>query len=91
MMSNTRGVTLIAVKLALSLPILLLLTTILHEGAHFVAALMLGIPITHFTWFDPNYLAPVLISGSTEYSMGMEIVSYAGGLVTGILLLVAVV
>ncbi len=39
--------------------------------------------ITSFTWFDPRYLAPVFISGSTEYTLGYKVVSYAGGLVTG--------
>ncbi len=75
------------VKSGFSLLLLFILTVIVHEGAHYVAALILGIPIAHFTWFDPNYFAPVFVSASKDYTTGMTIVSYAGGLVTGFLLL----
>lgn len=49
------------------------------------------VPIASFTWFDPSYLAPVFVSGSTEYTLGVKVVSYAGGLVTGVLLLAILV
>ena len=78
---------LLATKSVLSLIALLLLATIIHEGAHYIAAIILNIPIASFTWFDPRYLTPVFISGSTEYTLGMQVVGYAGGLVTGVLLL----
>jgi hypothetical protein len=48
------------------------------------------VPITSFTWFDPRYLAPVFVSGATEYTLRVMVVSYSGGLVTGLLLLVIV-
>jgi hypothetical protein len=85
--TTNRSIILLAIKSVLSLLALVLLTIIIHEGAHFIAALALAIPIEHFTWFNPNYFAPVFVSGSTEYTTRMTIVSYAGGLITGVLLL----
>ena len=87
MKTNRKSAILLGIKSAFSLLLLFILTVVLHEGTHYIAALMLGIPIAHFTWFDPNYFAPAFFSGSTEYSTRMIIVGYAGGLVTGILLL----
>ncbi len=87
MSSKNRIIILVAAKLALSLPILVVFVVILHEGAHFVTALILGVPIANFVWFDPNYLSPVLKSASVGYSIGAQIVGYAGGLVTGTALL----
>jgi hypothetical protein len=46
------------------------------------------VPIASFTWFDPHYLAPVFASGAREYTLPAMVVSYSGGLVTGLLLLV---
>jgi len=89
--TNCSSVILLGVKSALSLFALFVITVIIHEGAHYVAALIVGIPIAHFTWFDPNYFAPVFISGSTENTTGMVTVGYAGGLVTGVLLLAILV
>jgi hypothetical protein len=74
-------------KSVLSLLGLLLLSIIIHECSHVVAAVMMKVPIQSFTWFDPRYLAPVFVSGSTGYTLGVKVVSYAGGLVTGVLLL----
>jgi len=91
MRSKNRIIILVTVKLVLSLPILIVLVVILHEGAHFVTALIMGVPISHFNWFDPYYLAPVLTSGSTGYPMETKIISYAGGLVTGMLLLAVLI
>ena len=86
-MLRIRVVILLAIKSFFSLIALVLLTIVVHEGAHYVAAVIMKVPITSFTWFDPRYLAPVFISGSTEYTLGYKVVSYAGGLVTGVLLL----
>ncbi len=91
METNQNSVILLVVKSAFSLFILFLITVIIHEGAHYITALIVGIPIAHFTWFDPNYFAPVFISGSTENTTGMMTVGYAGGLVTGVLLLAILV
>ena len=85
--TNRSNVALLGVKSAFSLLILFVITVIIHEGAHYITALILGISIAHFTWFDPNYFAPVFLSASKGYTTGMTIVSYAGGLVTGVLLL----
>ena len=86
-----RAVILFAVKSFSSLIALVLLTIIIHEGAHYIAALIMKVPIASFTWFDPSYFAPVFVSGSTEYTLGVQVVSYAGGLVTGVLLLTILV
>jgi len=86
-MSTKRAVTLLAVKSFLSLLGLVLVTIIVHEGAHFVTAVILKVPILSFTWFDPRYFAPVFVSPATEHTLGTIVVSYAGGLVTGLLLL----
>ena len=86
-MSRTRIVILLTAKLFLSLITLVLLSVVIHEGAHYVAAVIMKVPIASFTWFDPRYLAPVFVSGSTEYTLGYKVVSYAGGLVTGVPLL----
>jgi hypothetical protein len=86
-MSKYGSWALFLVKSFLSLIALVLLTIVIHEGAHYIAALIMKVPITSFTWFDPRYLAPVFVSGSTEYGLGVKVVSYAGGLVTGVLLL----
>jgi len=90
-MNRTRGVILLGIKSFFSLIALVLLTVVIHEGAHYVAALIMKVPIASFTWFDPHYLAPVFISGSIEYTLGYKVVSYAGGLVTGVLLLAILV
>ena len=55
-----------------------------------VAAIM-KVPVASFAWFDPYYFAPVFVSGSTEYTFGMQVVSYAGELVIGVLLLAVLV
>jgi len=86
-MKRTRAVVLLAVKSFFSLITLVLLTIVVHEGAHYVAAVIMKVPIASFTWFDPRYFAPVFVSRSTEHTLGMQVVSYAGGLVTGVLLL----
>ena len=89
--AKVRFVILLAVKLFLSLIALVLLNVVIHEGAHYVAALIMKVPIASFTWFDPRYFAPVFISGATESTIGYKVVSYAGGLVTGVLLLAILV
>ena len=90
-MSRSRIMILLAVKLFLSLIALGLLTVVIHEGTHYVAAVIMKVPIASFTWFDPHYLAPVFISGATESTIGYKVVSYAGGLVAGVLLLAILV
>jgi len=84
---NRSSVIFLGVKCAFSLFVLFIINVFIHEGAHYFTALVLGIPIAHFTWFDPTYFAPVFVSASKDYTTGMTIVSYAGGLVTGALLL----
>jgi len=90
-MSNNRVVTLLAVKSFLSLIALVLLTSIIHEGAHLVTAVIMKVPILSFTWFDPRYFAPVFVSPATEYTLRTIVVSYSGGLVTGLLLVATLV
>jgi len=86
-----RAVMLLVVKSFLSLIALVLVTTVIHEGAHYIAAVIMKVPIASFTWFDLRYLAPVFISGATKSTIGYKVVSYAGGLVTGVLLLAILV
>jgi len=90
-MLRIRIVLLLAIKSFFSLIALVIVTTVIHEGAHYLAAVIMKVPVASFTWFDVHYLAPVFVSGSTEYTLGMQVVSYAGGLVTGVLLLVVLV
>jgi hypothetical protein len=45
------------------------------------------VPIASFAWFEPRYFAPVFFSGSTDYTLGAKLVSYTGGLATGVSLL----
>jgi len=91
MKTKRKNVILLGVKAAFSLLLLFILTVIVHEGAHYIAALIVGIPIAQFTWFDPNYFAPVFVSGDTGHTVGKMVVDYAGGLVTGVLLLAILV
>ena len=86
-----RAIILFLAKSFVSLIALVLLTTVIHEGAHYIAAVIMKMPIASFTWFDPRYLAPVFISDATESTIGYKVVSYTGGLVTGILLLAILV
>ena len=90
-MNRTRAVILLGIMSFFSLIALVLVTVVIHEGAHFVAAVIMKVPIASFAWFDPHYFAPVFFSGSTEHTLGMQVVSYTGGLVTGVLLLAILV
>jgi hypothetical protein len=89
-MSKYGSLALFLIKSLLSLLALTLLTVIIHENAHLVTALIMRVPILSFTWFDPRYFAPVFVSGATEYTWRVMVVSYSGGLVTGFLLLLIV-
>jgi len=86
-MSKYGSLVLFFIKSLLSLLALLWLTIIIHEGAHFVTALIMKVPILSFTWFDPRYFAPVFVSGAREYTLPAMTVSYSGGVFTGLLLL----
>jgi hypothetical protein len=70
---------------------LLVLISIIPEVAHLVAALMMGVPIVSFIWFDPQHSGVALVTGTTESRLALTVVGCSGGLVTGMLLLVAVV
>ncbi len=85
--ANRSSVVTLGVKSALTLFAILIATVIIHESAHYITAILLGIPIAHFDPLDPNYFAPTLVSSSKDNFTEMTIVSYAGGLFTGILLL----
>lgn len=91
LINRTRAVILLGIRLFLTLIALVLLTTVIHEGAHYIAAVIMKVPIASFVWFEPHYFAPVFVSGATEYTLGTMVVSYAGGLVTGALLLAILV
>jgi len=86
-MSKYRVWILFLAKSFLSLLALLGVTIVIHESAHFVTAVIMQVPIASFAWFDPQYFAPTFVSGSAEYTLGAKVVSYSGGLVTGVLLL----
>ncbi len=70
---------------------LLVLISIIHEVAHLIAALAIGVPIVSFTWFDPQYSGVALVTGTTESRSALTVIGCSGGLVTGMLLLVTVV
>jgi len=71
MKTNRKIVVLLGVESAFSLLVLFILMAIVHEGAHYIAVLILGIPIARFALFDPNYFAPVFVSASQDYTTGM--------------------
>lgn len=87
-MSKYGSLVLFLIKSFLSLLALALLTIIIHEGAHLITAFIMKVPIMSFTWFDPRYFAPVFVSSAREYTVPAMVVSYSGGLVTGLLLLI---
>ena len=82
---------LLAVKSLVSLITLFLVTGAIHEGTHYIAAIIMKVPIAPLTWFDPRCLAPVFVSSSTSYTLGMQVMSYTGGLATGVFLLAILV
>jgi len=90
-MGRNRIVVILALKSFFSLIALVLLTIVIHEGAHYVTAFIMKVSIVSFSWFDLRYLAPAFVLGSIEYTLGYKVVSYAGGLVTGALLLAILV
>jgi len=85
--TSRNSLVLVGVKSAFSLFVIFIITVVIHEGAHYVTALIFGIPVAHFVWFDTNYFAPAFFSASTVHSVGMAIVGYSGGLVAGVLLI----
>lgn len=89
--TKCRLVMLLAVKSILSLLSLTLLTVIIHEGAHFITAFILKVPILSFTLLDPQYFAPVFVSSITQRTLQIMVVSYSGGLVAGLLLLTSLI
>ena len=68
MKTRRRRAMLLAGKCVFSLVITFLVTVVVHEGAHYLTAVVLGIPITRFSWFDSNYFAPVIFSASQDSS-----------------------
>ena len=79
------------VKSALSFFALFIISLIIHECAHMVFAVVLNVPIESFTWFNWDYWAPVLILGSTEKTLALTAIGYAGGLISGGLFLTIVI
>jgi len=59
LINRTRAVILLGIRSFLSLIALVLLTTVTHEGAHYIAAVIMKVPITSFVWFDPRLLSHV--------------------------------
>jgi hypothetical protein len=88
-MTNTtrRKAIVLGIKSILTLFAIFIASVIMHEGAHYISALILGVPIAQFNWFNPHFFAPAFAVASREYTIQVAIVSYAGGLFTGILLL----
>ena len=87
MKTTRRRMMFLAVKSVLSLIGVFAITVLVHEGAHYLTALALNVPIAYFRWFDFKYFAPVFVSASKDNTVGMTAVGYAGGLVAGLLLL----
>lgn len=63
--------------------VLLIVTVLVHELAHLVTAVSLGIPVAEFTLFEPTKLAPVMYMSNVETTWNVSLVGYAGGLATG--------
>ena len=91
MKTKNHSLILLIGKSVLFLLALLIVTSIIHEGAHLAAALAMGVPIVSFTWFDPQYLATALVTGATESRLALTVIGCAGGFVTGMLLLALMV
>ena len=74
-MNRSRIVILLVVKSFFSLIALVLLTIVIHEGAHYITALIMKVPIASFTWFDPRYLCfPVTITAErTAYFLRVAV------------------
>lgn len=64
---------------------LVFITMVVHEFVHLITAFAMRIPLVNFTWFDPRTISPAITFGFTNNELGMAIVHYAGGLVTGAL------
>ena len=59
LINRTRAVILLGIRSFLSLIALVLLSTVIHEGAHYIAAVIMKVPIAYFAWFDPRLLSRV--------------------------------
>jgi len=90
MKAKNPSLILLIAKSVLFLLALLAIISIIHEGAHLVAAVMMGVPVASFTWFDPQYHAATLITGPMESRLALTVVGCSGGFVTGMLLLAIV-
>lgn len=86
-MMNKQSAVSFTIRSVLSFLVLTLLTALIHEGAHLAFAAIVRVPIESFSWFNTRYLAPGFISGPTENALGLTVIGYAGGLVTGTVLL----
>lgn len=71
----------------LSLLALFFVTIVLHEGVHYLTALITGVPFDRFTWFSPATFSPALFSAASLDTPGYFLVSLSGGLITGGVLL----
>lgn len=67
---------------------LVVITVVVHELAHLIAAFVMGVPVDAFTWFDPTSISPAITFGPTDNQLGVVIVLFSGGLVTGALWLI---
>lgn len=74
-------------KSVLFLLALFVVTGIIHELAHLVAAKAMGVTIASFTWFDSQYLAPSFVTAGTESRLAWTVVGCAGGFVAGLALM----
>ena len=63
--------------------VLMLVTVYVHELAHVVVAVLLGIPILEFRWLEPARLAPVMYTPNIESPWVVSLLGVVGGLVTG--------
>ncbi len=71
------------IKSALFFLALFLISLVIHECAHLLLAIIMKVPIVSFTWFDSYYLTPVLFTETTDNSIALMVIGYAGGLVAG--------
>lgn len=90
MKTRNHSLILLIGKSVLFLLVLLAVTSIIHEVAHLVAALIMGVPIVSFAWFDPQYLAASLVTGATQSRLALTVIGCAGGFVAGSVLLAIV-
>lgn len=82
-MSNTFSFVSLVVKTGFTFLALFLFAMIIHEFAHLIFSILFNVPIISFTWFDPRYFAPILVTEYKENTIALIIIGCSGGIISG--------